>query len=110
MRPSSSLNGKQNVVSFGYSEETNEQTLQEYVDLIEERKAEASINTTFRKQQMANYYNKKVKPKGFKVRESVLRSTVVSMPPSKLKKLSPLWEGPYVITEVSVKELHIGST
>lgn len=50
-----------------YFKEANEQTLRKDLDLIEERRAEASIKAAVRKQHVANYYNKIVKPRSFQV-------------------------------------------
>lgn len=78
-----------------YSKRANEQALRENLDLIEERNALASINTVPRKQQAANYYNKRVKPRNFQVGDWVLRSSTV-----RAKKRSQACKGPYIIAEV----------
>lgn len=56
---------------------------------------------------MANYYNKRVKPKSFQVGDLVLRSSAINRPPSELKKLSLVWKGLYVMIEVVGKEAYM---
>ena len=48
---------------------------------------------------MVKYYNSRVKSKVFQVDDLVLRESKISQP-TKVKKLSLKWEGPYVIIKV----------
>ena len=57
---------------------------------------QALIRTIVYQQKVAKYYNSRVKSKVFQVGDLVLRESKVSQN-TKVKKLSPKWEGPYVI-------------
>ncbi|KAK9078128.1 hypothetical protein SSX86_002185 [Deinandra increscens subsp. villosa] len=74
----------------------NEEELRTNLDLIEERREITAIRESHYKKEMAKYYNAKVKVQQYKVGEYVLRSNEVSraLP---LGKMSPKWEGPYII-------------
>ena len=60
---------------------------------------QALIRTATYQQQVAKYYNSRVKSKVFKVDDLVLRESKVSQP-TECEKLSPKWERPYRIIRV----------
>ncbi|KAK9071736.1 hypothetical protein SSX86_008165 [Deinandra increscens subsp. villosa] len=74
----------------------NDEELRTNLDLLEERREITAIRESRYKKEMAKYYNAKVKTQQYKEGEYVLRSNEVSraLP---LGKMSPKWEGPYII-------------
>ncbi|KAK9070616.1 hypothetical protein SSX86_011018 [Deinandra increscens subsp. villosa] len=77
----------------------NDEELRTNLDLLEERREITVIRESRYKKEMAKYYNAKVKTQQYKEGEYVLRSNEVSraLP---LGKMSPKWEGPYIIKKV----------
>lgn len=67
----------------------NEGLLRLNQDLLEEVRGVAQIRVSTRQRKVAQYYNKKVKHRKFKVGNLVLRSTKTTKPLSKRKKMSP---------------------
>lgn len=51
----------------------NNERLKENLDLLEERREEAVVHTTNNKRKVEQYFNKRVKPRFFKVEELVLK-------------------------------------
>ena len=78
----------------------NESNLQANLDLLEKIRQDASVKTVVRKRQVAQYYNKQVKVKNFEERDLVLRNFRASRPVKEHRKLSPTWEGPYLVTAI----------
>ena len=68
--------------------------------MLEEVREEASLRAAARQKQTAQRYNKTVKPKSFNEGDLVLRNCQASRPAGELKKLSPSWEGPYLVSAV----------
>ncbi|XP_071699828.1 uncharacterized protein [Rutidosis leptorrhynchoides] len=68
--------------------------------LHSERRLMAVIRETNNKQQIAKYYNKKVRALAFDIGEWVLRNNEASRA-EKLGKLGPNWEGPYQIVGIN---------
>ncbi|XP_071694588.1 uncharacterized protein [Rutidosis leptorrhynchoides] len=83
-----------------FDEETNNESLCENLNLIEERMLMAAIREANNKQQMAKYYNKGVRTLSFDVGEWVLRNNDASRA-EKLGKLGPNWEGPYQVVAIN---------
>jgi hypothetical protein len=79
-------------------EDDNEENLRADLDLLEERRESAFIREARYKQQVARYYNRRVKHHHFQVGDLVLRNNEVSKA-EKLGKLEATWEGPYRIEE-----------
>jgi hypothetical protein len=48
-------------------------------------------------ERMARYFNRKVKPRNFKVGDLVLRKVTLATKDSTEGKLAPSWEGPYKV-------------
>ena len=69
------------------------------MDFLDSLREQALIQTTAYQQRVAKYYNSRVKTKAFQVGNLVLRESKVSQP-TKVDKLSPKWEGPYIIIRV----------
>ncbi|GKV17032.1 hypothetical protein SLEP1_g27588 [Rubroshorea leprosula] len=61
---------------------------------------EARLRTLVYKQKIANFYNKRVRPRTFKVGDLVLKKAGLTGFETRFGKLAPNWEGPYTITEV----------
>ncbi|GKU99462.1 hypothetical protein SLEP1_g12312 [Rubroshorea leprosula] len=66
---------------------------------------EARLRTLVYKQKITNFYNKRVRPRTFKVGDLVLRKAGLTGFETRFGKLAPNWEGPYTIAEV----LHPGA-
>jgi hypothetical protein len=74
----------------------NDEEFRVNLDLLEERREIAAIRKSRYKKVIAKYYNANVKVHQYKEGEFVLRNNEVSkaLP---LGKMTPKWEGPYVI-------------
>ncbi|XP_071688679.1 uncharacterized protein [Rutidosis leptorrhynchoides] len=83
-----------------FDESANEDGICENLNFIEERRLMASIREANNKQQIAKYYNKKVRALALDVGEWVLRNNEASRA-EKLEKLGPNWEGPYQIVGIN---------
>ncbi|XP_071739865.1 uncharacterized protein [Rutidosis leptorrhynchoides] len=83
-----------------FNEEANDDALGENLNFIEERKLMAAIREANNKQQIAKYYNKRVRALSFDVGEWVLRNNDASIA-EKLGKLGPNWEGPYQVVAIN---------
>lgn len=62
------------------------------LDLIEEKRTTAELRTAAQKQKVARHYNTRVRHRGFKVGDLVLKR-VFPQP----RVFGPNWEGPYTI-------------
>ncbi|GKV27129.1 hypothetical protein SLEP1_g36334 [Rubroshorea leprosula] len=83
-----------------FNEGRNGQLLQENLDLLDEVREEARLRTLVYKQKIANFYNKRVRPRTFKVGDLVLRKAGLTGFETRFGKLAPNWEGPYTVAEV----------
>ncbi|XP_071694904.1 uncharacterized protein [Rutidosis leptorrhynchoides] len=83
-----------------FDESANADNICENLNFIEERRLMAAIRETNNTQQIAKYYNKKVRVLAFDVGEWVLRNNEASLA-EKLGKLGPNWEGPYQIVGIN---------
>ncbi|XP_071737409.1 uncharacterized protein [Rutidosis leptorrhynchoides] len=83
-----------------FEEEVNDDALGENLNFIEERRLMAAIREANNKQQIAKYYNKRVRALSFDVGEWVLRNNDASRA-EKLSKLGPNWEGPYQVVAIN---------
>ncbi|GJY86322.1 reverse transcriptase domain-containing protein [Tanacetum coccineum] len=79
-------------------EEYNEEEQRLNLDLLQERREAAAIREAKYKTKMEQYYNKKVRPAGFRPGEFVYRRNEASRMEDE-GKLGPNWEGPYRVTE-----------
>ncbi|GKV35987.1 hypothetical protein SLEP1_g44174 [Rubroshorea leprosula] len=83
-----------------FNEGRNGQLLRENLDLLDEVREEARLRTLVYKQKVANFYNKRVRPRPFKVSDLVLRKAGLTGFETRFGKLVPNWEGPYTVAEV----------
>ncbi|GKA98718.1 reverse transcriptase domain-containing protein [Tanacetum coccineum] len=79
-------------------EEYNEEEQRLNLDLLQERREAAAIREAKYKTKMEQYYNKRVRPAGFRPGEFVYRRNEASRMEDE-GKLGPNWEGPYRVTE-----------
>ena len=75
---------------INYNEETNSDNLATELELREEIREMAAIHSARQKAIVAKHYNKKVKPRGFKRGDLVLRRCEGG-------KLDPHSEGPFIV-------------
>ncbi|GKV12104.1 hypothetical protein SLEP1_g23299, partial [Rubroshorea leprosula] len=78
----------------------NERLLRENLDLLDEVREQSRLRTLTYKQRIANLYNKRVRPRNFRVGDLVLRKAGLTGFETRYGKLAPNWEGPYIVTEV----------
>ena len=83
-----------------YDQGHNEANLRVNLDLLEEIREKAVTKAAARQSVVAQYYNQKVKPKVFEEGDLVLRHYRASRSVGEHRKLSPTWEGPYLISSV----------
>ncbi|XP_071737645.1 uncharacterized protein [Rutidosis leptorrhynchoides] len=83
-----------------FEEEANDDALGENLNFIEERRLMAAIREANNKQQIAKYYNKRVRVLSFDVVEWVLQNNDASRA-EKFGKLGPNWEGPYQVVAIN---------
>ena len=70
------------------------------MDLLEEIREEASVKAAARQRVVAQYFNKQVKVKIFEEGDLVLKNYRVNRPAEEQRKLSPTWEGSYLVSSV----------
>jgi hypothetical protein len=80
-----------------YKGETNNEGLKLHLDLLQEMRNHAQITISAYQERMARYFNKKVKPRNFKVGDLVLRKVTLATRDSTEGKLAPSWEAPYKV-------------
>ena len=73
------------------------------LDLLEERREQASIVSKALKQRIAGYHNRHVRPRKFSIGDLVLRRADIDKGNQGTGKLGPNWEGPYQVTESTTK-------
>ncbi|GKV02751.1 hypothetical protein SLEP1_g15146 [Rubroshorea leprosula] len=83
-----------------FDEGRNGQLLWENLDLLAEVREEARLRTLVYKQRLANFYNKRVHPRTFKVGDLVLKKAGLTGFETRFGKLAPNWEGLYTVAEV----------
>ena len=79
--------------------ENNQAQLRANLDFLDSLREQALIRTVSYQQKVVKYYNSRVKTKAFQMGDLVLRESKVFQP-TEIHKLSPKWEGLYVITRV----------
>ncbi|XP_070022191.1 uncharacterized protein [Nicotiana sylvestris] len=85
------------------SEESNGEEMRINLDLLEGKREAALIRTTTQKQVIEHYYNRKARLKFFKIGDFVLKKVFQSTKAANVGKLSPTWEGPYMIHSIAGK-------
>ncbi|GKV01291.1 hypothetical protein SLEP1_g13856 [Rubroshorea leprosula] len=78
----------------------NERLLRENLDFLDEVREQSRLRTLAYKQRIANLYNKRVRPRNFRVDGLVLRKVGLTGFETRYGKLAPNWEGLYIVTEV----------
>ena len=89
-----------------YDFEQNEVNLRSNLDHLEEIREEASVKAAARQRRVDQYFNKQVKAKIFEEGNLVLRNYRASRVVGEQKKLSPTWEGPYLVSFVIGKWIY----
>ena len=82
-------------------EEINNINLSYELDLLDAKREQALIRMAVYQQRLAKQYNKHVRIRSFEPGELVLRKVFPNSKEAKDGKLSPTWEGPYIVDEVS---------
>ena len=83
-----------------YGSPQNEDNLRANLDLLEEIREDVGIKAAARQRSVAQHFNKQVKARLFEEGDLVLRNAKVSRPVAEQRKLSPTWEGPYLVSSV----------
>ena len=86
-----------------YDPEQNETNLHTNLDLLGEIREEASVKAAARQRVVAQYFNKQVKVRIFEEGDLVLKNCRASRPVGEQRKLSPTWEGSYLVSSVIEK-------
>jgi transposase InsO family protein len=81
-----------------YDDEANEEHRATDVNALEELRDLAVIRSAKYQQAMRRYYDRHVKHRGFQVGDLVLKKVQST---KDRHKLSPIWEGPYIVKEVT---------
>jgi hypothetical protein len=77
--------------------EANDEGLKIHLDLLQEKRDRAQITMSAYQQRISKYFNKKVKPRDFKVGDLVLRKVTLATKDPAEGKLASSWEGPYKV-------------
>jgi transposase InsO family protein len=78
-----------------YNEILQEQARREDVDLLEEGRVRAALRAARYQQTLRRYHQRQVRARSLQVGDLVLRRVQTR---ENLDKLSPMWEGPYLVT------------
>ena len=79
-------------------EPTNEEFIIKELDISDELREEVAIRVASYQRRLANFYNKRVKPRTFQPGDLVLRNVFENTADPTVGKFQPNWEEPYVIT------------
>ena len=82
------------------SVEHNEEALRLNLDLLDEKREQVLKRTEDYQRKTARYYDQKVKPKGYKPDDLVLKKLLPARKNLTHGKLGPNWEGPYIVSRV----------
>ena len=80
-----------------YVEENNDFSRQDSLDLLEEERELADSRSAVYQQNLRRYHSRRVKGRSFREGDLVLR---LIQKKDKMHKLSPPWEGPFVVSRV----------
>ena len=81
-------------------EDSNRDLLNHSLDAIDELRDKAYLRTTLYQQKVAQYYNKNIRVRTFKIGDWVLRRVFQNTKEVGAGKLGPNWEGLYKITKI----------
>ncbi|GKV49002.1 hypothetical protein SLEP1_g55776 [Rubroshorea leprosula] len=93
--------GLPSVRSGHHDDQNNGQLLRENLDLVEEVREMARIRNMAHQSSVARFYNKRVRDRQFQVGDLVLRKAGLTNTYSHMGKLTPNWEGPYMVAQVN---------
>jgi hypothetical protein len=82
-----------------FQAEENSDAVRKELDLLPEKRAAAAVHTLIYQQKMRRAFARKIRPRRFSAGDLVLRKMSVSDPKGAIGKMSPNWEGPYLIYE-----------
>ncbi|XP_070008664.1 uncharacterized protein [Nicotiana sylvestris] len=88
------------------SEESNNEEMRINIDLLKGKREAALIRMAAQKQVIERYYNRNTRLRFFKIRDFVLKKGFQSMKAANAGKLSPAWEGPYMIHDIAGKRAY----
>jgi hypothetical protein len=80
-----------------FKAETNDEGLKLHLDLLQEKCDQAQITMTAYHKRVARYFDRKVKPRSFRVGDLALRKVTLATKDPTEGKLAPSWEGPYKV-------------
>ena len=80
--------------------EHNDEGLRLNLDLLDEKREQVLRRTKDYQRKTARYYNRKVKPRSYMSGDLVLKKLLPARKNPAHGKLSPNWEGPYIIYRV----------
>ncbi|XP_020592205.1 uncharacterized protein LOC110032761 [Phalaenopsis equestris] len=80
-----------------FDSKSNEEKLRQQLDLLPEIRDVSHLRAASYRQRVARYFNRRVKPRPISVGDLVLRSIEAAGHGPQRNKLSPLWEGPYIV-------------
>ncbi|KAK3036150.1 hypothetical protein RJ639_029887 [Escallonia herrerae] len=83
-----------------YDPVQNEEALRANLDLLDERHEQAAMRLTPYRQRVSKFYDKRVRPRIFRVGDLVLCHIEASAPRDAVGKLAPNWEGPYKVVKL----------
>ena len=89
-----------------YDSQQNNANLSANLDLLEEIREDATVKAAARQRSVAQHFNKQVKVRLFEEGDLVLRNSQASRLVGEQRKLSPTWEGPYLVSSVIGKEAY----
>ena len=81
-----------------FNDLNQEQLRADDINLLEEKRNQALIRSAVYQQALRKYYDRKVQPRSLAVGDLVLK---LIQSKSNRNKLSPKWEGPYTVVEVT---------
>ncbi|KAM2611813.1 hypothetical protein TB2_031864 [Malus domestica] len=84
-----------------YVQSENDKQLILNLDLVEEHRNQAHLRNVAYKQRISNYYDSRVKPRSFKVRDWVLKKRLLCDRVPSEGTLSPNWDGSFEVVGIS---------
>ncbi|KAL5826496.1 hypothetical protein ACOSQ3_018347 [Xanthoceras sorbifolium] len=93
-----------------FNPEQNEDLLAASLELVEEKRDFARLRVAVYQKRVTRYFNRKIKPRGFKKRDLVLRLLLSGARNPQEGALGPNWEGLYVVDkDLGNGAYHIGN-
>ncbi|KAM2328589.1 hypothetical protein ACFXTH_015041 [Malus domestica] len=84
-----------------YVQSENDKQLTLNLDLVEEHRNQAHLRNVVYKQRISNYYDSRVKPRSFKVKDWVLKKRLLYDRVPNEGTLNPNWDGPFEVVGIS---------